>query len=213
MQGVEESSVARRKPAQQRRSKAKVQLILDTTLTMLNDGPVDKITTNEIAKNAGISIGTLYQFFPKKEAIYYELYRGWLEQTLELLDAVDAKFDGSEGLEAYADAVFENLSRDESINSRGHWQLRFAMNSSRELADLETHHYQEVFRRILATQEKFDRKVTAEQAHALARLQHNVVVACLSAAAEAKARPERDILLDWCRKTLHLVYDVEKLNS
>ncbi|WP_248304774.1 TetR/AcrR family transcriptional regulator [Breoghania sp. L-A4] len=31
---------------------------------MLNSGPADKITTNEIARNAGISIGSLYQFFP-----------------------------------------------------------------------------------------------------------------------------------------------------
>lgn len=213
LQVEQEHSVTRRKPAKQQRSKAKVQLILDTTLAMLNDGPADKITTNEIARNAEISIGTLYQFFPKKEAIYYELYRRWLELTLDVLDEVDARFDGSEGLEAYADAVFESLSADESINSRAHWQLRFAMSSSPELTALETGHDQKVFRRIVATQEKFGRTITAAEAHALTRLQHNVAVACLSAAAEVVSRPERDILLNWCKKTLHLVYDVEKLNS
>ena len=69
------------------------------------------------------------------------------------------------------------------------------------------------FRRIVATQEKFGRTITAAEAHALTRLQHNVAVACLSAAAEMVSQPERDILLNWCKKTLHLVYDVEKLNS
>lgn|GEM_PF-1425823 len=213
MQGGEESSVARRKPAKQKRSKAKVELILDTTLAMLDDGPSDRITTNEIARNAGISIGTLYQFFPRKEAVYFELYRRWLEQTLDLLDAVDIRFDGSEGLEAYADAVFESLSGDESVNSRAHWQLRFAMSSSPELTELENTHNREVFRRIVASQEKFGRKVSDAEASALARLQHNVAVACLSAAAEVDSQPERDILLTWCRKTLRLVYDVDKLNS
>jgi len=213
LQGGEESSVARRKPAKQKRSKAKVELILDTTLAMLDDGPSDRITTNEIARNAGISIGTLYQFFPRKEAVYFELYRRWLEQTLDLLDAVDIRFDGSEGLEAYADAVFESLSGDESVNSRAHWQLRFAMSSSPELTELENTHNREVFRRIVASQEKFGRKVSDAEASALARLQHNVAVACLSAAAEVDSQPERDILLTWCRKTLRLVYDVDKLNS
>ncbi|MEJ8473938.1 TetR/AcrR family transcriptional regulator [Roseibium algae] len=213
MPGEEESTVARRKPAKQLRSKAKVELILSTTLTMLGDGPADKITTNEIAKLAGISIGTLYQFFPKKESIYYELYRRWLEQTLALLDAVDARFNGKEGLDAYADAVFESLSGDETTNSRGHWQLRFAMNSSAELAELEANHTLEVLRRVIATQEKFSRQITTVEAHALARLQHNVVVACLSTTVDIPSRAERDILMNWCRKTLHLVYDVDRLNA
>lgn len=213
LQEIGESPAVGRKSAKQSRSKAKVQLILDTTLSMLNAGPADKITTNDIARNANISIGTLYQFFSRKEDIYYELYRQWLAQTLNTLDKIDTRFNGSEGLEAYADAVFDSLSRDETINSRGHWQLRFAMSSSRELAELERRHNQEVFHRIVATQRKFGRKITTEQAHALARLQHNVAVACLSAAAEVDASPEREILLKWCRKTLHLVYDVNKLNS
>ncbi|MEM9635024.1 MAG: TetR/AcrR family transcriptional regulator [Pseudomonadota bacterium] len=213
LQPVEESSVAIRKPAKQRRSKEKVQRILDTTLTMLNGTRADKITTNDIAKAAGVNIATLYQFFPKKEAIFYELYRHWLEQTLALLDAVDARFDGSEGMEAYADAVFECLSGDASINSPGHWQLRFALGNSTELAELEAQHEQKAFLRIIAAQEKFSRKVTQDEAHALARLQHHVSVACLYAAAEVGSRPERDILLEWCKKTMHLVYDVEKLKD
>lgn len=213
MQDAGEGSVAGRKSAQQRRSKAKVQLILDTTLAMLNDGPADRITTNEIARKANISIGSLYQFFSKKEDIYYELYRQWLEQSLQLLDAVDAGFDGSEGLEAYADAVFDSLSRDETINSRGHWQLRFAMSSSQALAELEERHDREVLQRIVASQRKFARTITPDQARALARLRHNVTVACLSAAAGTDPGPERDILLKWCRSTLHLVYDVDRLNA
>lgn len=213
MQAVEESSVVVRKQAKQQRSREKVQLILDVTLDMLGNTPAEKITTNEIAKTAGVNIATLYQYFPKKEAIFFEIYSRWLEQTLELLDGVDAKFDGSEGLEAYADAVFDCLSTDERVNTPGHWKLRFALGNSPELAELNARHEEKAFRRIIAAQEKFSRKVTPEQAHALARLQHHVSVSCLYAAAEAAGRPEHGILLDWCRKTMHLVYDVEKLGS
>ena len=209
----EESSVARRKPAKQRRSKEKVRLILDTTMHLLNEKRADKITTNEIAKKAGVNIATLYQFFPKKESIYFELYRQWLDETLKRLGELDERFDGSEGLDAYADAVFECLSGDENLNSPGHWQLRSALGNSAELSELEAQHELKAFQRIIAAQEKFDRSVTNEQAFALARLQHHVSIACLIAAAEVGSRPERDVLLDWCRKAMRLVYDVEKLNS
>jgi AcrR family transcriptional regulator len=64
-----ETSVAPRRVAQQKRSALKIKKILDTTLSLLSAGTADKITTNAIAKAAGISIGSLYQFFPNKEAI------------------------------------------------------------------------------------------------------------------------------------------------
>lgn len=205
-------TVEKRKIAQQDRSRAKVQLILDTTLALLNEGPADRITTNEIAKRAGISIGSLYQFFPKKEAIFYDLFSHWLQDTLDRLDAVGARFSGTENLDDLSDAVFECLSRDDTINSKGHWQLLRAMGSTAELAELETHHQKEVFQRILSFQEKFGRKIPEDQAENLAILQHHVTVGCLAAAAQIGPHRERDALLKWCRNAMRLIYDFNSLD-
>lgn len=213
MQVAESRPVSVRRQAKQQRSKKKVQQILDTTLDMLGAMPSDRITTNEIAKTAGVNIATVYQYFPKKESIYFEIYRRWLEQTLTLLHAVDDRFDGTEGLDAYADAVFACLSSEQSINAPGLWKLRFALGSSPELAELEAEHEVKAFRRIIAAQEKFARTVSPEQARALARLQHHVSVSCLYAAAEATDPAERAVLLDWGRKTVRFVYDVENLKG
>lgn len=209
----EQASFARRTTATQRRSKDKVQRILDTTLEMLSSGPADRITTNDIAKTAGMSIGTLYHYFPKKEVIFYELFRRWLEQTLVALDDVDRQFKGTEPLEDYVDAIFERLSRDNEINSPGHWQLRRAMGSSRELAELESHHQHQVAMRLIGFQRRFGREISDGEARALAYLQNQVSVACLSAAALHGSDPEAGNILQWCRKTLHLVYDIEKLKK
>ena len=206
-------SVERRKPAQQERSRAKVRLILDTTLAMLGEGPADGITTNSIARRSGVSVGSLYQFFPNKEAIFYELFREWLQQTLDSLDRVGARFDGSGRLGDLADAVFDCLSRDDSINSKGHWQLLRAMGSTEELVALETRHQEEVFDRIISFQEKFGRRIPPAQVKALASLQHHVTVGCLAAAAMAGSDPERDKLLAWCRKTMRVIYDIDVLNA
>lgn len=205
--------VSKRKVAQQERSRAKVQLILDTTLQMLNEGPADKITTNEIANRAGISIGSLYQFFPKKEAVFYELFSQWLQETLDRLDDVGKRFDGSEDLGELSDAVFECLSRDDTINSRGHWQLLRAMGSTEELVALEAEHQQEVFRRIVEFQKKFGRKIPPSQTEVLAILQHHVTVGCLATAAQVGDHTERKKVLEWGRMTMRLVYDIDKLNA
>jgi len=205
--------VSRRKPAQQARSRAKVELILETALAMLNEGPADRITTNEIARRAGISIGSLYQFFPKKEAVFYELFRRWLQDTVNRLDEVGARFTGSEPVNDLADAVFECLSRDDTINSPGHWQLLRAMGSTAELAELEAQHQAEVFERIVSFQARFGRTIPEGEARALAMLQHHVTVGCLAAAAQIGDDPAREKVLEWGRKTMRVVYDVEKLNG
>ncbi|WP_411823843.1 TetR/AcrR family transcriptional regulator [Leptospira sp. 'Mane'] len=65
-------ALPRREP-KQLRSKERVQKILDTTIQLLQDVGYDSITTDAIASECGISVGSLYQFFPNKEAILYSL--------------------------------------------------------------------------------------------------------------------------------------------
>ncbi len=213
MVATELRTVGKRKIAQQERSKAKVELILKTTLEMLNEGPADRITTNEIAKRAGISIGSLYQFFPKKDSIFYELYSRWLQDTLDRLDEAGGRFSGSEDLNDLSDAVFDCLSKDDAINSRGHWQLMRAMGSTEELVELETQHQRDVFQRILSFQEKFGRKIPPEQAEALATLQHHVTVGCLAAAAQAGSHHDRTAMKTWCRNVMRTIYDFDRLRD
>lgn len=57
-----------REPRQER-SRYKVKLIFEATIRLLEKGGFEALTTNAIAESAGVSIGTLYQFFPNKEAI------------------------------------------------------------------------------------------------------------------------------------------------
>src|ERR1700753_3331833 len=57
-----------REPRQER-SRHKVQLIFESTIRLLEKGGLEALNTNAVAASAGVSIGTLYQFFSSKEAI------------------------------------------------------------------------------------------------------------------------------------------------
>jgi AcrR family transcriptional regulator len=62
-----------RKLPRQARAQATVTAILEATAHILAEAGYDALTTNHVAARAGVSIGSLYQYFPSKEALVGEL--------------------------------------------------------------------------------------------------------------------------------------------
>ena len=62
-----------RKRPRQQRSKATVDTILEATARVLKKQGFDGLSTNAVAAQAGVSIGSLYQYFPNKEALVAKL--------------------------------------------------------------------------------------------------------------------------------------------
>jgi AcrR family transcriptional regulator len=58
-----------RKDASQERSRATVDALVEATARILVRDGFDKASTNRIAEVAGVSVGSLYQYFPSKEAL------------------------------------------------------------------------------------------------------------------------------------------------
>ncbi|WP_343565128.1 TetR/AcrR family transcriptional regulator [Kiloniella sp. b19] len=194
--------LSQRISAKQKRSQEKLDLILETTLKMLSSMPADKINTNEIARQAGVSIGTLYRFFPKKEVIYYELFRDWLQQTLRVFDSVADSFTGSERIEDCIEALLDKLSEDETINSVGHWKLRRSMVVSSELSALEESHQREIFSRLLKMQKQFGLEPAPDQALLQAHFINQISIACLNTIANAPSAELRRDALAWSKLTM-----------
>ena len=79
-----------RKP-RQARSKATVEAILEAAAQVLRRDGLEGCTTARIAKRAGVSVGTLYQYFPNKEAVYTELIDRLLDDRVKTRAAVLAR--------------------------------------------------------------------------------------------------------------------------
>jgi AcrR family transcriptional regulator len=58
-----------RKIASQERSRTTVDALIEATARILVRDGFDKASTNRIAREAGVSIGSLYQYYPSKEAL------------------------------------------------------------------------------------------------------------------------------------------------
>jgi AcrR family transcriptional regulator len=76
----------RKKPRQQR-SQATVDAILDATARVLCSTGYDRASTNRIAMAAGVSVGSLYQYFPSKEALVAALVERHVAQMKGLVKA------------------------------------------------------------------------------------------------------------------------------
>ncbi|MBW2189210.1 MAG: TetR family transcriptional regulator [Deltaproteobacteria bacterium] len=75
-----DSLTPRRQPRQER-SRDRVDRILEATAELLDEMPVDKITTAAIAETAQVPIGSVYQYFPNKLAVLAELTRRVMEKV------------------------------------------------------------------------------------------------------------------------------------
>lgn len=78
-------SVRRRAP-KQRRAQQTVEAVLDAVARLVKRGSVEGITTNRIAATAGVSIGSLYQYFPDKRAILVAVRDRHVEQMGRLVE-------------------------------------------------------------------------------------------------------------------------------
>lgn len=79
----------RRKPTQDR-SKRRLERILDAATHVLAEVGYEAATTEGIAERAGVSIGSIYRFFPNKRALFSAV---WLRYTQEIRTLFDAFFD------------------------------------------------------------------------------------------------------------------------
>lgn len=84
---MKQAQINPRKTPKQARAKASVQAILQAAAHILERGGLETLTTNYVAEVAGVSIGTLYQYYPSKEAILTDIIRQKRARLLEDLQA------------------------------------------------------------------------------------------------------------------------------
>jgi AcrR family transcriptional regulator len=78
---------APRKQPSQARSRATIDAILTATARVLKRDGFDRASTNRIAEAAGVSIGSLYQYFPSKEALVAALVEHHMAEMRAVLIA------------------------------------------------------------------------------------------------------------------------------
>ena len=82
------ASISSRKRPKQARSTELVAAILDAAIQVLAKEGAQRFTTARVAERAGVSVGSLYQYFPNKASILFRLQSDEWRQTTDLLRGI-----------------------------------------------------------------------------------------------------------------------------
>lgn len=76
-----------RKKPRQARSAATLDAIFEATIQVLLADGMRALTTTRVAERAGVSVGTMYQYFPHKQSLIYALNERYLEVLADKVEA------------------------------------------------------------------------------------------------------------------------------
>ncbi len=93
-----------RKTPRQARSAATLEAIFDATIQVLLSDGAARLTTTRVAERAGVSVGTMYQYFPHKRALLHAVLKRHLDGIVAAIEAVGERYHGRK-LAAISDAL------------------------------------------------------------------------------------------------------------
>ena len=102
-----------RKTPVQSRSAATLEVIFEATIQVLVAEGSRELTTTRVADRAGVSVGTLYQYFPNKQALFYAVNARYLGVVADRVEETCRTQHGAP-LAAMVDALI-----------RTYWQAKF----------------------------------------------------------------------------------------
>ena len=127
----------------QKRAQARREDILRVTAELLDDVGQDDLTTILVAKTVGVSVGTLYHYFPNKYAILYALAERWLgEMDIGLTELENYSIEDF-GIKKFVDIAVDRMLVTYQ-NQEGLLPLVQAMSGVPELKTLDYQHDQSI---------------------------------------------------------------------
>lgn len=138
-----------RKAPRQQRSRATVDAIVEAAARILARRGWAHFTTNEVATVAGVSIGSLYQYFPNKLALAEAIRRRHLDDVLGVLSAA-AGDDETLTLERRAARLIDGVIAAHAVNQTLHRVLLDEVPLTRSSQDAFERDYLQHYRHLIA---------------------------------------------------------------
>jgi AcrR family transcriptional regulator len=111
------SRISARKLPKQERSEQLVAAILEAAIQVLTDEGARRFTTARVAERAGVSVGSLYQYFPNKESILFRLQTDEWRETSAMVQTIltDTHRNPQERLRAMVTAFIRSECEEAAV--------------------------------------------------------------------------------------------------
>lgn len=137
------NSLKRRRTPQQKRSQKRINEILEATARLLAKVGLDDLTTVLVARELGISVGSVYHYFPNKFAILYAVGEAWLEEMTTVLETIENWEMDAIGVDGFVDQYCDEMLKIYRLQVAV-LPLVQAMFAMPELRELDERHDEEI---------------------------------------------------------------------
>lgn len=190
-----ERAYTRREP-KQRRSRQTVEAVLDAVRRVLRRHGAEGITTNRVAEAAGISIGSLYQYFPEKQAIFMALHDRHVDEVRHMIARTMTEC-ASASLEEFTRELVEGLANVHSEDAELHEIVSVAVPGS---ADGFKRALQATFEQVISPTKQ--ERYSSEEAERMLFVLPHMVEAVVHGAAHQKQVISRERAKDEAIRTV-----------
>src|SRR5580658_4491762 len=184
------TSISSRKQPQQARSSELVATILEAAVRVLAKEGAQRFTTARVAEKAGVSVGSLYQYFPNKAAILFRLQSDEWNQTGALLESILARSDepAQDRLRSMVRAFFQSEREEVSLRTA----LKDAAPLYRDAPEVRKHREIGMRRFVTFMNEALPEVPAKERAFAAAFVMTTISAVGKSVSVEAPSKSEVD---------------------
>lgn len=145
------NKIAARKKPRQKRSAETFELILETAAALLEDVGLDKLNTNLICQQAGVTPPALYRYFPNKYAIMEELGRRLMKaqnaDVFRWLEGDQADLREPETIKKILKGQY-----DITVAQNGGAWITRSLHASPKLADIRLRSHDQMVEKFIALQ-------------------------------------------------------------
>jgi AcrR family transcriptional regulator len=182
--------ISARKRPRQERSAQLVADILEAAVRVLAREGASRFTTARVAEEAGVSVGSLYQYFPNKEAILFRLQSDEWNQTSALLESILAASDEPplDRLRSMVRAFFQSEREEVSLRTA----LKDTAPLYRDAPEVRKHRETGMRRLSTFMEEALPEVPAKERAFAAAVVMTTMSVVGKSVSVEAHSKSEVD---------------------
>lgn len=181
---------------QRERGRRRVAALLEAAASLFAEKGYEAVTMTEVAARAGAPIGSLYQFFPSKDALADALLERFGTRLREALEAIAARAS-TQTVPELADALLSLLAGFEEERAAARELIESRQEASARAAELKRSLHQEVARILRARAPG----LTPKRADTVARVVVQLMKATARQSAEEDHAIRRDVVNELKRLT------------
>ena len=182
------------KRPKQKRSRERVQLILNSTRAVLKENGVRALSTNSIAARAGIPVSSIYQYFPNKEAILLGLYEDYLADIRAVYEEMDTESNHALPWREFLTKILHKLYSAEAHDNLER-ELEVALGLYPELIEADRRHEEWITNQIVKSMQRLGAQWSAAKLKRLAYYLYELNSTAWSY--KTRHNPPKKELLEW----------------